>query len=120
MVNMHGNEKGHLNTEKRKELLDPDKIFKIIGLENGITLADIGCGTGLFSVAASRIVGENSKIYAVDVSDDMLTEVKNKAKAERINNIVAVKSEPYDFKLPDQSVDIALMSTVLHGIEEET
>lgn len=65
--NMH-----KLDNPKRRELLPPDQTLRKLGIKEGEIIADIGCGIGYFTLPASKMVGEKGKIYAMDISAEML------------------------------------------------
>jgi ubiquinone/menaquinone biosynthesis C-methylase UbiE len=111
------NNRNKLDSEERKRLLAPAVTLKSLGYQKGEVFADIGCGTGLFTIPAAELGGEFAKIYAVDVSDEMLSEVKRRAVDKGYNNIETVQSSEYDFWLPDEEADFVLICTVLHEIE---
>lgn len=106
-----------LNSEKRRMLLSPEETLTKLGFHSGCTLADIGCGTGLFSIPAARQT--SATVYAVDIAPEMLDEVMKNAKDSKIQNIISVKSEEYNFKLESETVDFVLMCTVLHEVDDK-
>lgn len=108
-----------LNSEERKRLLSPYETLSIVGFKKGDTMADIGCGTGLFSIPAAKLISPGTKIYAIDISQEMLDEVSSAAETEHIDNITTVKSDEYDFKLKDESADFILLCTVLHEVDDK-
>lgn len=108
-----------LDSEERKRLLAPYETLTKLGYQKGKTFADIGCGTGLFTVSAAKICSEDVKIYAIDVCEEMLSEVEKRAFESGYHNIQTVKSDEYDFKLDDESVDFVLICTVLHEIDDK-
>lgn len=108
-----------LNSEGRRRLLTPNATLVKLGYKKGDSFADIGCGIGLFTFQAAEIGGESSKIYAIDTSELMLSEVKKRIKDTGYKNIVPLQSGKYDFKLPDGSVDFVLICTVLHEIDDK-
>ncbi len=108
-----------LVSEKRKRILPAEQILKNSGLKKDDIMADIGCGIGYFSFIAADILKPEGKVYALDISDDMIDEVKNRMNKEKIHNIETVKTEEYDLKLPDQSVTYAFLCTVLHEIPDK-
>lgn len=108
-----------LTSEERRELLAPLETLTRLGFEKGDTMADIGCGTGLFTFSAARPTSPGTKIYAVDISQEMLDEVISRAKKENLHNIVPVKSEEYDFRLDDETADFVLLCTVLHEVDDK-
>lgn len=111
--------KNRLESEDRKRLLSPHNTLELLGYKANESMADVGCGIGLFTFQAANIGGESAKIYAIDISDNMLSEVKKRAKMAGYSNIVPIKSDEYDFKLITESVDFVLICTVLHEIDDK-
>jgi ubiquinone/menaquinone biosynthesis C-methylase UbiE len=108
-----------LNSEERQKQLMPVETLKRLGYIEGATFADIGCGTGLFTFPASEIGGSSAIIYAVDISEEMLDDVRLHASQKGVANIVTVQSEPYAFKLDDGAANFILICTVLHEIDDK-
>ena len=108
-----------LNSEERRRLLSPVETLRRLGYHEGCVFADIGCGTGLFTFPAAELGGNSAKIYAVDISPEMLGDVRQHAAELGIGNITTVLSEPYDFKLEDGAADYILICTVLHEIDNK-
>lgn len=108
-----------LNSEERRKLLAPHKTLTRLGFKKGDTMADIGCGTGLFTFPAAEISLPGNKIYAIDISQEMLNEVNSQAEKENLHNIVPVKSEEYDSGLKDETADFVLLCTVLHEVDDK-
>ena len=104
------------NPERLAEL-SPAKTLIKIGLEDGMTLCDIGAGSGIFSVAAAKIT--TAKVFATDINPEMLSVIAEKANAQGLKNIQTAHSSGISFDLPDACCDIALMVTVLHEIDEK-
>ena len=113
------NNRRQLESEERRSLLTPYETLKTLGYQKGDTIADIGCGIGLFTIPAAEIGGDEAKIYAVDVSEEMLCEVKKRAEKAGFNNITIVKSDEYDFKLLNETMDFVLICAVLHEIDDK-
>lgn len=108
-----------LESEERKRLLSPHNTLLRLGYQPNDSMADIGCGTGLFTFQAAKIGGQNAKIYAIDISDIMLSEISKRVQSDGFKNIVPLKSDEYDFKLKDESVDFVLICTVLHEVDDK-
>lgn len=104
-----------LENPARLEELKPINTLKRIGLKNHQTLCDIGAGSGIFTLPASKMT--RNKVYALEISDDMLSVIIEKAKDEGIANIEAIKVENDLFGINNNEVDVAIMVTVLHEIE---
>ncbi|QLH53128.1 MAG: hypothetical protein CH6_0793 [Candidatus Kapaibacterium sp.] len=106
--------KEKLDNEERRRILPPEEILLKSGLTAGSIIADIGCGIGYFTIPAGRIVGANGKVYACDVSDEMLEELKKRVQAIGLTNIETYKSSEYEIPLDSDVADFLLLSNVLH------
>lgn len=104
-----------LESPERLQFLNPDVILDKAGLRNEMVLADLGCGTGYFTIPASRRV---KKVYALDVQQGMLDILRGKIEKQKISNIEAILSEESHIPLPDSSVDVLLMGNVFHELED--
>jgi ubiquinone/menaquinone biosynthesis C-methylase UbiE len=104
-----------LDNQDRKQFLNPDSILDRIGLDREMVLADLGCGTGFFTIPASLRV---KKVYALDVQREMLDILQDKIKKQKLTNIETILSEESSIPLPDGSVDILLMANVFHELED--
>ena len=100
-----------LEHDDRYALIPPSETLKRLGLGKDMTVADIGAGTGFFTRAASDIVGEKGKVYALDMSEEMLEYLKEKGVSP---NVEVLLSGEYRLPLPDESVDFAFVAFVLH------
>lgn len=105
-----------LDSPERKKMLPTDKALNLIGIQPGMKIADVGCGTGYFALPMAKIVGEEGRIFAIDISEEMLQETKRRADEEGYNNIELVSSGENNFKLKDKSVDMVFTSTVFHEV----
>ena len=103
-----------LENPARLNELKPSETLTRLGLHDGITFADIGAGTGIFTTAAAAIT--KSIVYAVDPSDEMRRILESK-KSEFGYGQVEILSDISE--VPNQSVDLALLCTVLHEIEDQ-
>jgi ubiquinone/menaquinone biosynthesis C-methylase UbiE len=88
-------------------------------LDIGDTAADIGSGTGYFTIPMAKTVDPANKVYALDISEEMLLEVGKRAGEADVKNIVAIHTNEYDLKLNDDTVSYSLMVNVLHEIEDK-
>jgi len=111
-------EKHKLDSPERKKRLPAEAILKEFGLREGEKFLDIGCGTGYFTLPAARLLGPSGKVYAVDISSEMLEEVKRRAKESGLTNIEYVLSRVYEIPLPSGLAEKALLAFVLHELED--
>ncbi|GAG55973.1 unnamed protein product, partial [marine sediment metagenome] len=71
---------------------DGEKVLKEIGVKEGQIVLDFGCGSGIYSLPAARIIGSQGKIYALDKNKTELNELMRKAKSKALRNIKIVKT----------------------------
>lgn len=107
-----------LENPERLAELNPTETLEKIGLGEYDILCDIGAGTGIFTIPAAKIT--KNKVYALENDDEMLSVIGNKANNEEISNIELIKVEGDHYGLCDHSVDIVLIVTVLHEIDNQT
>ncbi|MBI2919300.1 MAG: class I SAM-dependent methyltransferase [Chloroflexi bacterium] len=108
--------KARLDSPERRRLLDPDRILPLLPLKPDHVIADIGCGTGFFSLPLAQRL-PRGKVYAVDVQEDMLETVREKLAQTPLDNVETVLSRDSDIPLPPASLDGAFLSLVLHENE---
>ena len=94
-----------------------DQVLSKLDLKRGMVVADIGAGSGLFSRPLAKAVAPGGKVYAVDIQQDLLDHINQRAKEEKIGNIQTVLGEYDDPKLPARNVDLAFINDVLHHIQ---
>jgi SAM-dependent methyltransferase len=108
-----------LDDPARDAYQKPDEVMKALALHEGETVADIGSGTGYFTVRFARAVGPQGRVYAVDISPDMIRHLNHRLRDEGIRNVVPVLSDPDDPLLPDSSVDCFVIVDTWHHIEDK-
>ncbi|MCH9688627.1 MAG: methyltransferase domain-containing protein [Deltaproteobacteria bacterium] len=94
-----------------------DEIIAVLALQPGMAVADVGAGTGLFTLAMADIVGPKGKVYAVDVQAYFLDHIGQKATKKGLDNVALVRASQESVGLAQGSIDLALMSDVYHHIE---
>jgi len=97
--------------------LQVSEVIERLKLKPGDIVADIGSGSGSFSILMAKAIAPNGILYAVDIDQAMLDHVANRAKAEGVTNLRTVLGEFDDPKLPVKDVDVAFFHRVLHMIE---
>jgi len=111
---------GALEDPKRDAYQKPHEVVHALGLKPGEIIADIGAGSGYFTFHLARHVGEKGKVYAVDVSPDMILHVNRRIREFKMNNVVSVLADSDDPLLPDQAVNRCFICEVWHHIENQT
>ena len=96
----------------------PEEVVAKLGLKPGETVADIGAGSGYFTVRLARAVGPSGKVYAVDIDPGMLQYIRQRAKKDHLKNIQTILAGAHDPKLAPASVDLIFICDTLHHISE--
>jgi predicted methyltransferase len=103
---------------KRDEKLQPNRIMDILGVKEGSSVADIGAGSGWFTVRAAKRVGSGGVVYAADINRDYLVYIEKRAKREGLQNIRVILGKEDDPLLPDKSVDAVLLLKTYHEVAQ--
>jgi ubiquinone/menaquinone biosynthesis C-methylase UbiE len=101
----------------RARYLDPKAILERFPIRSGDAVADIGSGPGFFTVPIAEIVGHQGRVYAIDVEEPMLEDLRARIGERSELRVTALRSIEDAVPLPDQSVDFAFMACVLHELE---
>jgi cyclopropane fatty-acyl-phospholipid synthase-like methyltransferase len=94
----------------------PHEVVKLMKIDPGMTVADIGAGTGYFLPVLSKAVGEKGKVLAVDIEPDMIRHMTERAAKEKLANVTPQLAETNDPKLPAGKVDRILIVNTWHHI----
>lgn len=100
---------------------DPVKNLKILRLRENDIVADLGAGTGFYSVALGHMVPKG-KVYAIEIIKDFLATIKNKIKEAHLNNVEILWGDiekKGGTKLQDNIVDVVIASNILSHVEDK-
>jgi arsenite methyltransferase len=100
----------------RDEWQQPDKVIQSLGIQPGSIIADLGSGSGYFTLRLANAVGPTGKVYAVDVDSAINEALKERAQRERADTVVVVSAKPNDPQLPEP-VDLIFTSNTYHHID---
>ncbi len=103
---------------QRDKNLQIERVMDILGIGDKKSVADIGAGSGWFTVRAAKRVGVNGQVFAVDINQDYLDHIAERAKAEGFANIKTILGQADDPLLPANSVDVVLILKTYHEIAE--
>ncbi|MBN1534583.1 MAG: methyltransferase domain-containing protein [Spirochaetes bacterium] len=107
-----------LDNPERRRTLPPEEILRLAGLRAGDRMIDIGAGSGYFAIPAAGIAGDGGSVTAVDVSEAMLTILRERVESAGVRNVDIVLSTEYGLDVPSESHDLALLCTVLHEVDD--
>ncbi len=111
-----------LQTEYRASFLNPQEIISKLGMEQGIAVADFGCGAGYFSLTAAKRIGEDGRVYSFDILPQKLESVESQAKSAGLTNIITKRANLENKNgsgLDPESVDWVIMKDMLFQNKEK-
>lgn len=108
---------GALEDPKRDAYQKPHEVVHALGLKPGEVIADIGAGSGYFTFHLARHVGEKGKVYAVDVSPDMIRHINRRKREIKSNNVVSILADPDDPLLAEGSINRFFICDVWHHVD---
>ena len=108
-----------LEDPKRDGYQKPHEVLMALDLKPGETIADIGSGSGYFSLRFAAHVGEEGRVFAVDIDPEMVRHLNRRVRDAGVRNVQTVLAEPNDPLLPDGSVDRFVVVDTWHHIEDQ-
>ena len=111
---------GALEDPKRDAYQKPHEVLTALNLKPGEVIADIGAGSGYFTFRIAHHVGAKGKVFAVDVSPDMIRHMNRRIRDSKAANVVSVLAEPNDPLLGERSIDRFFICNVWHHVENPT
>jgi SAM-dependent methyltransferase len=102
----------------RDERLQINRVMDILGITPGKAVADVGAGSGWFSVRAAKRVGAAGLVYAVDINPEAIRYITERATKERLRNVKTILSRADDALLPARSVDAVLLLKTYHEVAQ--
>jgi len=109
---------GGLDSRFRKLLQNPEKILKE-HVKEGMTVMELGCGSGFFTTEIARQVGKSGKVIAVDLQEGMLDLVRNKIKGTDIENRIELHKCEEDRIGVSEKVDLVLAFIMVHEVADK-
>lgn len=97
--------------EKRHE------VVRELNIRPGMDIADVGAGTGFYSLIFAQQVGKTGKVYAVDIAEDFIRNIEQRAEQQGLHNIIGIISEQKDTRLAVKSVDLVFVCATYHHFE---
>jgi predicted methyltransferase len=104
--------------KERDDAGEPQQLVRLLGIKPGMTVADIGAGSGYYVVRLSPIVGVSGRVIAEDVKPEYLQSLRGRVEALGLRNVEIIAGEPHDPKLPARALDLAIMVHMYHEIAQ--
>jgi SAM-dependent methyltransferase len=109
---------GWLTRSERIQEEDPDRMLAALDIKKGSVVADVGAGVGYHVWRLAEIVGPTGKVIGEDIQAGMIRLLRQNIEARKLRNVEVILGTPTDPKLPDNSLDLALMVDVYHEFAE--
>lgn len=103
---------------RRDANLQINRVMDILKIKSGSSVADIGAGSGWFTVRAARRVGEKGTVFAVEINPDFVQHIKQRAVDEKLANIQTILGKEDDPLLPPASLDAVMVLKTYHEIAQ--
>ena len=101
-----------------REVFDKkDIILQALQIKQGIKIADIGAGTGLYTIAFAQQVGEHGLVYAIDISDNFIKNIEIRAKQQGLTNVITHINSQKEIGLDNDAIDLAFICNTYHHFE---
>ena len=100
----------------RDKKLQVQRVMDVLNIHAGTIVADIGAGSGWFTVRAAKRVGDDGTVYAVDINPESIKYIDERVRREGLRQVRTILSVPDDPKLPANSVDSVLILKTYHEI----
>jgi ubiquinone/menaquinone biosynthesis C-methylase UbiE len=102
------------------DFIDVSRVIRSLSLTPSTVLLDLGCGKGNFAMVAAEAIGPKGRVYGVDAWQEGLDELESRAAAKNLSNVVTVHANLNEhIPLEDDTIDVCLLSTVLHDLLRE-
>jgi cyclopropane fatty-acyl-phospholipid synthase-like methyltransferase len=111
---MHYSGAEWLTRDNREQEERCSLLLTNLGVKRGMTICDMGCGNGFYTVQLAKMTGPEGRLYAVDIQPEMLRLLKKRAEDQRVRNITPVLGTLTDPKLPTGKMDLILLVDVYH------
>jgi SAM-dependent methyltransferase len=105
--------------QSRDQAGEAERVMRVLGVKPGLDVADIGAGSGYYTVRVARRVGPQGHVFAEDVVPDYLDRLARRVDAEVLaDSVTLVRGEPHDPRLAPGSLDLALLVHMYHEVTQ--
>jgi arsenite methyltransferase len=96
----------------------PAAVLAAIPVWPGARVADVGAGNGYFAWKLADAVGDDGRVFAVEVDDGLTSKLERGVAERALGNVAVVRGELDDPQLPDSAIDVVLLSSVYHHLDD--
>jgi len=109
---------GFIDNPVRRRIQPPAKVVDWMGIKDGMHVLEIGPGPGTFTIEASKRVGENGNVFAIDIQPSVISKLKSRLQRAGIANVMARVASAYDLPFSNRTFDRVFMIAVLAEIPD--
>lgn len=104
--------------ERRRAEFPTERIFNALGLQAGVTVGEIGAGSGQLSLEAAKIVGATGKVYTSELGDDRVRALEGAVEKSELAHVTVLTGDPNKTNFPDACCDAIFMRNVYHHFDD--
>lgn len=97
---------------------EADTVMALLGVRPGMHVADVGAGSGYYTVRLSPRVGPEGRVIAQDIMPEYLERLRERVRRDSLRNVTLALGEPHDSRLPPASADLVLLVHMYHEVEQ--
>jgi len=109
---------GFIDNPVRRRIQPPAKVVDWTGMKDGMHVLEIGPGPGTFTIEASKRVGENGKVFAIDIQPSVISKLNSRLQRAGIANVIARVASAYELPFSNRTFDRVFMIAVLAEIPD--
>ena len=102
--------------DERRSANETGQVFGLLGIRPGMRVADVGAGSGYYTMLLARAVGLKGEVYAQDIKSDYLATLRKRVRKAGLTNVRVGLGEEHDPRLPARSLDVAVLIHMYHEI----
>jgi len=114
----HRHEQNQQKDRDRWLWQQPEMVMNVLGVKEGMVIADIGAGEGYFTFRLARRIGQKGLVYANEINKELIKTIDERSRQEGVENIKTILGEPDDPLLPEKKIDIALLVNLIHLVDQ--
>lgn len=102
----------------RDSAKETEQVFALMNLKSGMSVADIGAGSGYYTIRLAKLLGPDGRVFAQDVMPNYLRDLNARIFKAKLPTVTVSRGEPHDPRLPANSIDAAVLVHMYHEIAQ--
>lgn len=105
-------------TELKEAEADVPQLARILDLQPGMTVADVGAGAGAMTLVMAKWIGPGGRVYSTDINEQSVAAIRQRAATEHLDNVITITGAQTSTNLPDQCCDAIFLRDVYHHLKD--